>query len=84
MKTLKKSYYIDKKEIYFLKFLLEAYDGIAVMETIDSKQSIIILHVAPGCKDELNMLIKGLADDIKLTELKTSLNDELESSVLYF
>lgn len=44
-----------------MKFIFEAYDGIAVVETIDQRQSLVKLHVAPGCE--------AVAEDV-LFELK--------------
>ncbi|MBW1615524.1 MAG: DUF4911 domain-containing protein [Deltaproteobacteria bacterium] len=66
---IKKYYYINKKNIYFLRFLLEAYDGIANFETIDANKGLILLYIARGALDEFDMLINELKKDIAVYEL---------------
>jgi hypothetical protein len=61
LKTIGKLYSIERKSVGFVKFIFEAYDGIAVVETIDRHASVIKLHIAPGCEADV--------DDV-LTELK--------------
>ncbi len=39
METIKKYYRIERKEICFLKFIFEAYDGIAMLTTVDPDSS---------------------------------------------
>lgn len=63
MKTIKKYFRIDRKEICFLKFILEAYDGIATLTTIDARQGIILLRIAPGCEDEVETILQDLKKD---------------------
>ena len=50
----------------FVKFIFEAYDGIAVVETIDRSRSMIKLHVAPGCETDVDDLIRALKKDIAI------------------
>jgi len=63
VKTIKKYFRIDRKEICFLKFILEAYDGIATLTTIDARQGIILLRIAPGCEDEVETILQDLKKD---------------------
>jgi hypothetical protein len=72
LKTTSKFYSIEKKSVGFVKFIFEAYDGIAVVETIDRQASIIKLHIAPGCE--------GVVDDV-LNELKKEIFIEPVSEV---
>ena len=58
MECIKKKYRIDRREIYFLRFLLEAYKGAASMTTLDSQGGIVALHVAPGREKEVDGLIQ--------------------------
>jgi len=63
VKTIKKYFRIDRKEICFLKFILEAYDGIATLTTIDARQGIVLLRIAPGCEDEVETILQDLKKD---------------------
>ena len=60
MKTIKKYFRIDRKEICFFKFIFEAYDGIATLTTIDARQGIVLLRIAPGCEDEVETILQDL------------------------
>ena len=62
-KTTRQLYRIEKKAICFFRFILEGYDGAAILETLDPKAGIIALHVAPGCEDMVDGIIHDLAGD---------------------
>lgn len=74
--TLRKCYRIDRRSICLTRFIFEAYDGIAVVETIDPETAVIALHIAPGCEAPVEAVIRDLqrhhfiepVTDIKPTE----------------
>ncbi|MBW2604497.1 MAG: DUF4911 domain-containing protein [Deltaproteobacteria bacterium] len=68
METLKKYLRIDRREICFLKYILEAYDGIATLTTIDAHQGVVLLRIAPGCEDEVETILKDLKKDIVIDD----------------
>lgn len=68
LRTTKKYYRVDRKEISFLKFILEAYDGIAVLTTSDSERGVIELHIPPGCEDVVEIILQDLRNDIIIDE----------------
>jgi len=59
-------YRADRREISFLRFIFEAYDGLAVIETLDPKAGIICFHIAPGCEADVEMVLRDLKNDIML------------------
>ena len=71
LKTIKKYFRIDRKEICFLKFIIEAYDGIAVLTTIDPVKGIVVINIAPGCEQEVEMIIKDLEKNIMIERLSS-------------
>ena len=74
METTKRYYRVDRREIAFLRFIFEAYDGIAVVETLDARKGIVLLHVAPGCVQEVDDVLKDLKEEIMIesTSLKSA------------
>jgi hypothetical protein len=64
LETIRKIIRVDRREISFLKFILEAYDGIATMTTINARQGIVLLRIAPGCEKEVEALLRDLGKDI--------------------
>lgn len=50
MHTSKLLYRVDRRRISLIRFIFEAYEGVAVITTLDSAAGIISLAVAPGCE----------------------------------
>lgn len=69
MKTTKQYYRVDRREIAFLKFILEAYDGIATIKTEDPIRGIISFHIAPGCQKQVAEILRDLKRDILIEPL---------------
>jgi hypothetical protein len=66
METIKKFYRVDRKEISYLRFIFEAYDGIAVLKTTDSNSGRVEFHIAPGCESDVEMILQNLKNDIMI------------------
>ncbi|MBW1890553.1 MAG: DUF4911 domain-containing protein [Deltaproteobacteria bacterium] len=64
MQCKKKYLRVDRREIGFMKFIFEGYDGIANMTTIDSERGVISINIPDGCDEYVNVLIKELKRDI--------------------
>ena len=64
---------MDGKHISFLKFLLEAYDGIANVTTLNPKTGHIVINVAPGCEEDVKTLLREIKDDVVMEQIE---NDE--------
>jgi hypothetical protein len=64
--TTKRYYRIDRREIAYLRFILEAYDGIAVVSTLNSNSGLVVLHIAPGCEQDVEMILQDLKRNIML------------------
>ncbi len=66
MKTIHRYYRIDRREIAFLRFIFEAYDGIAVVKTVDAQKGIILLYIAPGCEQDVDYVLQDLGKQIMI------------------
>ncbi len=64
MNTIRRMFRVDRKEIAFLKFIIEAYDGIAVMRTLDAAAGRVMLSIAPGRQAEVDMILRDLGRDM--------------------
>ena len=64
--SAKRYYRIDRREIAFFKFILEAYDGLAVVSTLDPQTGIVVLHIAPGCEQDVEKIVEDLSRDIMM------------------
>ena len=72
MRTSRLYYRVDRRQISMIRFIFEAYEGIAVATTMDAAAGTIFLAVAPGCEAMVrdimidlgkNFLIEALPDD---------------------
>lgn len=59
---------MERHGISFLRFILEAYDGIAILETINSASGLVILHIPPGCEDDVEMVLQDIQKDILIEQ----------------
>ena len=71
MKTIVQYYRVDRRQIAFIKFIFEAYDGIAGMRTTDPAKGIIKLHIAPGCEEQVEQILRDLKKEILIRRLAT-------------
>ena len=66
LKTIKWYYRVDRRDIAFLRFIFEAYDGLAIIETLNPESGDIVLYIAPGCESDVDMILRDLKGDIML------------------
>jgi hypothetical protein len=64
IETIKRYYRVDRREIAFIKFIFEAYDGITVLETLDPVAGIVVFHIAPGCERDVEAILQDLKKEI--------------------
>jgi hypothetical protein len=65
-RSVKKYYRIDRREIHYLRFILEGYAGVAVMRTLDPQQGLVVLYVGPGCEEEVDMIVHDLQRHMRI------------------
>ena len=66
METICRTYRVKRSDIAFLKFIFEAYEGLAVLTTQDSQKGIVVLRIAPGCLSEAEMLLQNLKKSVMI------------------
>jgi len=53
-------YKVNKTDIYLIKFLLEAYENMTQVSTVDEDMPKIQITVAPDCLDDVQIIIEDL------------------------
>ena len=61
LQTTQRFYRIDRRDISYLRFILEAYDGMAVLTTRDAARGIVSITIAPGCETLVADVITALS-----------------------
>jgi hypothetical protein len=60
---------MDRSQIHFLRFLLEAYEGVAILSTLDPEAGKVVLSIAPGREAEATELMTDLARRILIEQV---------------
>lgn len=55
---------IDSARIHFLKFILEGYDGLAILSTIDAKKGLVLIRFPGESIGEIFDLLSDIADTL--------------------
>jgi len=69
MEMIVKEYMVDKTMIGFIKFIFEAYEGVAVSSTLDAKSGHIRLAIAPERLNTAQKIIADLKKDFSFNEV---------------
>jgi len=60
MVTTRLNFHVDRKEISYLRWVIESYDGMAFLKTIDPYKALIELEISPGCEELVFELLDHL------------------------
>ena len=72
MLSIRKRYRIDRKSVCRLKFIFEAYDGIAMVSTTNPYAAEVELRIPPGCEADVDDLIMDLGRDMIIEPINSS------------
>ncbi len=78
MDTQSKYFRIRRQDIAYFKFIIESYEGMAVVRTRDPHEAIVELMVAPGWEKDLEEVLGGLRKEMPIESLP-SFPDEIRS-----
>jgi len=57
---------VNRRDMVFLKFILEAYEGMNVMSTVDNSAGIIRIAIMPGFEDDMDELLAELGRKVSM------------------
>jgi hypothetical protein len=69
MDTQSKYFRLRREDIAYFKFIIESYEGMAVVRTKDPHEAIVELMVAPGWEKDLEAVLEGLREEILIEPL---------------
>lgn len=56
-------------QIHYLRFTLEAYEGLGVLTTIDARLGLVRMSCSPGCEGEIDSILEAERDRLQLRAL---------------
>lgn len=57
---------VMRRDMVYLKFILEAYEGMNIMSTVDNKAGIIKIGIMPGFETDMDELLVELAKQVSM------------------
>ena len=72
MDTVQWCFKVNREDIAYLKFVLESYEGLGVLRTVDPRSGIVEVMVPPGLEEDMEMVLEGLRDEISIERIATS------------
>lgn len=78
--TFKRYFHIMGRDLVYLKFIMEAYEGIATLSTADKKNSIVVVMYSDFFAGTVNNVLEALGQEIALVEVEAPLTGALPST----
>ena len=72
MDTHSKYFRLRRNDIAYFKFIIESYEGMAVVRTKDPGEAIVELMVAPGWEKDVEEVLEGLRKEIPIEALPSN------------
>ncbi|MFA7059666.1 MAG: DUF4911 domain-containing protein [Pedobacter sp.] len=63
-------FHVNRRDMVYLKFILEAYEGMNVMSTVDNATGIILIAIMPGFEDDMDALLAELGTKVTMEPVK--------------
>lgn len=58
---------IDRKDISYLRWTVESYDGMGAVSTLEPSVAMVRIHLAPGCEQTLINLLSYMSYNENIT-----------------
>ena len=69
METGNRYYQLASRDLVYMKFILEAYEGLSTMSTIDGKRGIVRVNYPLPFGQDVAALMEALSAEIAVTEV---------------
>lgn len=68
---LKKYYRLSRRQIGYLRFILESYDGLAFVRTLDSRQAMVEIAFPASRREDAESLLNAVAVECGMAAVET-------------
>ena len=70
MKEIYRYFKIDQRAIAFLQYTIEAYEDLAIVRTVNPKEGIVELIIAPDFTKQMDEVLSGLSKEMEMEEIR--------------
>jgi hypothetical protein len=71
-------YKVRPEKISLFRFLLEGYDGLAVLSTLDASDGLVRLLVPESRMSELGQFLEAVSEELYISDVEISLDKPYE------
>lgn len=69
MQTANRYYQLANRDIVYMKYILEAHEGLTTMSTVDGKRGIVRVNYPACFAGDVDEMMRALSGEIELTEV---------------
>jgi hypothetical protein len=66
---IKKYFKLERKNIVIVQYIIEGYEGMATVTTIDSREAVIQISIMPDYISDISSLLEYLKKKYKMKEI---------------
>ena len=81
MDTVQMYVRVNPKDMAYVKFIVESYEGLAVLRTVDPREGILEWMIPPDLVEQAKELIKSLAEEVSILPLTDASPGELPGPI---
>lgn len=60
---------VPRREVAYVKFIFESYEGVAVARTLDRRVAILVILTVPDFEAQARIIVAALAEEGACTEI---------------
>jgi len=60
---------LDRRDIAYVKYILEGYEGLATVTTIDRSEAVVQLSIVPDFASDVDGILEALKREIDICEI---------------
>jgi len=66
MNTIQRYFRVNPRDMAYVKFIVESYEGLAVVGTVDPDEGVMEWMIPPGLLEEAEELINSLREELTI------------------
>ncbi|MEA1970228.1 MAG: DUF4911 domain-containing protein [Thermodesulfobacteriota bacterium] len=67
--VIKRKLRLNRKDIAYVKYILEGYEGLATITTVDKDNSVVQLSILPDFAYDVDGILEALKEEIDIYEI---------------
>jgi hypothetical protein len=67
--VIKRNLKLERRNIAYIKYILEGYEGLATITTVDRDKSVIQLSILPDFASDVDGILEALKREIDIYEI---------------